>query len=198
MFQSHIACPAAAPRLGGFSFGPIDAALIGRRLLPLLTVAALAGVVAGRPAELAGPSAPAMSVLQAATPQALGDAAETLRAALLRTPGVGAVAFDGLRQQGVAVAYAPRRLAGFGITPAQLAAALPVDGAASRPGYLMLRAEDGPASLQDAAALPVRAAGRVYRLGDVALVARAPLAMPIATMHVGGRPAVRVTAMATR
>ncbi len=120
--------------------------LLVRRLLPLFT----AGILA----------VSASSVLH--------NAAGT-RAALLRAPGATAADSVGVRQQGLAVAYSERRLAQFGLTAAQLAAALPADTAQSRPGQVVLRA-DAAGGLQSVADKKLGG----LRVGDVAMVVRLP------------------------
>ena len=162
---------------------------------------ALGLFAAGQPARL-HPSGPAPLpeaapiVLQNADVRVLRDRAEAVRAQLLARPGVAGVTLEGLGQQGVAIDYAPRRLAALGISPQALAAGLQVDDRQSRPGHLQLAAS-GPPVLQSVADRQVQAGRQRVRLGDVALVSRVRLDPPVSTFQVKGVPAVlvRVTAV---
>ncbi len=123
---------------------------------------------------------------------ALLDAAETVRARLLSISGVGSVSLRGLQPGGVEVDYAPARLARFGLTAADLRAALPVQAGRSAPGRLAIQqdaAQSGPQSLAD---MPVVAGGHVLRVGDVATVVRTALPIPVATLRQDGAPAVEL------
>ena len=201
MFLSQAACPArhvaSRTRVSFFSAEP---GLIGRRLLPVLAAAALVAALGRVPHQSAtAPDAGTSPVIvQDADAGALRDKAEAMRAQLLRTPGVGAVTITGLRQQRLVVDYTTPHLARFGLTQADLAASLPVDEGQSRPGHLALQPLAAPESLQEAASLPIHAGGRVFRLGDVALVCRAPLDPPVSTMTVEGRPAAQLNVTRSR
>ncbi len=127
--------------------------------------------------------------LRAETAAGLRDQAEAMRARLLQIEGVTEVRLVGLNQTRLAVEYAPRRLARFGLTPADLLAVLPMDEAQTRPGHLALRC-DVMLDFQAVAELRVR--GR--RLGDVAMVSRDRLEPPVSTLSVNGQPAVEVVA----
>lgn len=191
MFQTQaIACPAFHAPTGLRAATSLERA--GRRAAAALAAATF---IAGA-AVLAVPSAApridaaAQSILvQAGDSATLRDRAEALRATLLRMPNVAAVRIEGLRQQALVVEYAPKHLARFGITPAALAAAVPLDAARSTPGHLAVQATD---DIQAVANVPVRAAGRVFRLGDVALVTRMRLDPPETSLWVGGEPAARL------
>ena len=182
---------------GRHVFFAMEPGVIARRVLPILAAGALVAAVAAVPHGVAAPTLTSPVIVQDASVTSLRDKTEAMRAQLSDQPGVTAVIVSGLRQQGLSVEYTPRRLASFGLTPASLAAALPTDAAASRPGHLALRA-DASADLQDLANLPVRAGGQVFRLGDVAMVMRSPLATPVSTMSIQGQPAVVLQVVAAR
>ncbi len=204
-------CGPTTPRgtsdLGGVrspALQPATLAAAGDRRLA--THAALAGAAlalglfaAGQPARLhlsnPGPLPDAAPVvMQDADVTALRDRAEAARAQLLARPGVAAVTLEGLRQQGVAIDYAPRRLAALGISPQALTAGLHLDASQSRPGHLQLAASEQE-GLQSVADRQVQAGRQLVRLGDVALVSRVKLDPPVSTLQVKGVPAVwlRVT-----
>ncbi len=201
MFQSQTAfCP---PRFAGVCRAPAAPALPGRRVLAACAAAAFVAAVAILPQQFAPRAIPEAGlgsfIMHADTTTGLRDRAEALRAQLLRQPGVAAVNINGLRQQRLAVEYAPRVLASYGITPAELAASLPVDPAQTRPGHLAVRTDAaGLDSPQDVANLPVRAGARVFRLGDVAMVSRARLDPPVAVMRVQGQPAALMEIVQSR
>ena len=136
-------------------------------------------------------------IVQDSSVMALRDKAEAMRAEMSSLPNVAAVTIIGLRQQGLAVEYTPRRLASFGLTPASLAAAVPADQAQSRPGHLALQTS-AAADLQSVANLPVRAGDQVFRLGNVAMVTRVPLAAPVSTMTIEGQPAAQLSVVPVR
>ncbi len=195
MFQSQALCSApyfpASPRRASPAIEP---GLIGRRLLPIVTAGALLAAVATVPHGAAPVSSPAFAntvIVRDASVTALRDKVEAMRAQLRHLPGVGAVTITGLHQQGLAVDYNARHLAGFGLTPDDLAASVPSDQAQSRPGHLVLQAT-AEGDVQAVANLPVRAGRQVFRLGDVAMVLRAPLNTPVSTMRVEGQPAARL------
>ncbi len=183
------ALPAATLPSAGDGRLAVRASLAGAAL-------ALGLFAAGQPARLhPSGSAPlpdvAPIVLQDADVTVLRDEAEAVRAQLLARPGVGAVTLEGLRQQGVAIDYAPRRLAALGISPQALTAGLQVDAGESRPGHLQLAAS-GQQGLQSVADRQVHAGRQFVRLGDVALVSRMKLDPPVSTFQVKGVPAVLV------
>jgi multidrug efflux pump subunit AcrB len=201
MFHAITFCSAHTPSQSGrHAFLSMEPGLIGRRMLAAgaaLAVIATLAIVPRQmsPAAMDEPGTPL--ILRAETPSALRDQAEALRARLLATPGVGAVMVTGLHQQRLAIEYAPARLAALGLTPANLAAGLPVDVANSAPGHLALRTDTALDSPEDVVNLPVRAGARVFRLGDVAFVSRAPLDPPVSMLTIDGRPAVRITVVPT-
>ncbi len=199
MFQSHAICAsqnyAASSRHTLFAAEP---GLIGRRLLAVTAAGALVAAAAIIPQGKArAPAFSAPVIVQDSNVVALRDKAEAMRAAMLRLPGVAAVTITGLRQQGLAVEYTPGRLAKLGLTAASLAAALPADQAQSQPGHLVLQAK-AAGDMQGVANFPVRAGGRVFRLGDVAMVMRVPLAAPVSTMDIEGQPAAQLSVVPVR
>ena len=199
MFQSQALC--ATQTFSGASrhaFLSVEPGVIGRRLLLVVAAGALAAATASVPPRAAPvPAFTSPVIVQDGSVAALRDKAEAMRADMLRLPDVAAVTITGLRQQGLAVEYTTRRLARFGLTAASLAAAVPADLAQSRPGHLVLQAQ-AAGDLQGVANLPVRGAGQVFRLGDVAMVMRAPLATPVSTMNIEGQPAAQLSVVPVR
>lgn len=122
----------------------------------------------------------------------LADRAEAVRARLLATSGIGAVALRGLETSGLEVIYAPARLAQLGISPQMLAAAVQGDAKAGQPGRIILRRNVVQGGLQAMVDLPVRSGRGVFRLGDIATVARTILPVPVSTLTRNGQPAVRI------
>ena len=187
MFLSQALHSAASPTAGSCRLA-VCASLAG-------AVLTLGLVAAGQPgrldqADLASPSAAAPIVLQDTSLTTLRERAEATRAQLLARHGVAAVTLEGLRQQGVAIDYAPRRLAALGISPQELTAGLQVDASQSRPGHVALAA--AAPGLQSVADRQVHAGRQIVRLGDVALVSRVRLDPPVSTLEVQGVPAVLV------
>ena len=84
----------------------------------------------------------------------------------------------------------PARLARLGITPDDLRKAVPAQTRAS-PGHIAVRLDavrDGPQPIADRA---VRSGGQIFRLGDVATVARVEID-PVSVLSRDGHPAVDV------
>ena len=199
MFQSQSACTVEnfpiTPRHAFFSVQP---GLIARRLLPVLAAGGLVMASASVPHETGRVPAYASPVIvQDASVTTLRDKAEAMRSEMARLPGVAAVTITGLRQQGLSVEYMPHRLSGFGLAASNLAAVLPVDPVQSRPGHLVLRPE-AAGDMQAVANLPVHAGGQVFRLGDVAMVMRAPLQAPVSTMNIEGQPAAQLSVVLSK
>ncbi len=195
MFQSHAVCAAQSFTAESHRASPsVDPGVIARRLLPVLAAGALAVAAAGGTHGAApAPGFTSPVIVRDGSVVALRDKAEEMRARMSALPGVGAVTLIRLREQGLAVEYTPRRLARFGLTLSSLEAAVPADQAHSRPGHLVLRAE-AAGDLQGVADLPVRAGGRIFRLGDVAMVMR----VPVSTMEIGEQPAAELGVVPVR
>jgi multidrug efflux pump subunit AcrB len=202
VFQTLTACPLRTSLSAPFPRVRLGS---GHILVALAATAALAlGVVRG---GVAPSTVPPVSAAQPVatlvadggeTLAALDASAEALRARLLALPGVGAVALRGVQTAGLEVLYAPARLARLGVREADLRAALPGQPTMAAPGRISLSpaaAQGGPQVIAD---LPVRAGQRVFRLGDLAAVARTPLRSPVSTLRRGGRPAVEVTVVPAR
>jgi multidrug efflux pump subunit AcrB len=151
-----------------------------------------ARLMTANPAAPAAPRLAATLIAPDAAVPALRDAAETIRERLLGVSGVGAVTLRGVLQQRLVVEYAPSSLARLGLTPADLAAALPTDPAQSASGHLALRPEATQQGPQPIANLGVHAGGRVFRLGDIAAVTRAKLEPPVSILTRNGHPAVEI------
>ncbi len=198
MFHSQAICSAQTFTSPRRALGAIEPGATARRLLPLLAAGALVAASAAVPhgtAQVAASTSPV--IVQDDDVVALRDKAEAMRAKLWAMPGVAAVTISGLQQQGLSVEYTQQRLASFGLTPARLAASVPADLVRSRPGHLVLQA-GASGDLQGVANLPVRAGGRVFRLGDVAMVMRSPLPAPVSTLRIDGRPAAQLGVVGVR
>ncbi|MDQ7989799.1 MAG: efflux RND transporter permease subunit [Candidatus Dactylopiibacterium sp.] len=125
--------------------------------------------------------------------------AEAIRQELLSLPDVGKVTFFGEQQQRVYIEFSPLKLATLGINPQQLAAAVSEQNAKLAGGYfelrderIYLRAAGEFASLDDVRAMPVRAGGRTFRLGDVADVRRGYVDPPAMQMRFMAREALGI------
>lgn len=125
--------------------------------------------------------------------------AEAIRARLLRVPGVDKVKIFGEQPQRIHVEVAHARLASLGVQPQAVLDALArhnpvvpagvVEGGATR---LHLRVDGGFDGLAAIREVPVAAAGRSLRLGDIAEVSRGYADPPANGIRQGGRPAVLI------
>lgn len=125
--------------------------------------------------------------------------AEAIRARLLRVPGVDKVKIFGEQPQRIHVEVAHARLASLGLQPQAILDALArhnpvspagvVEGGATR---LHLRVDGGFDGLAAIREVPVAAAGRSLRLGDIAEVSRGYADPPSSGIRQGGEPAVLI------
>ena len=129
----------------------------------------------------------------------LRDYADTIRAELLRVPGVGKVDYFGDQEQRITIGIDNARLATLGITPAQLGGAIAAQNAVAAAG-LITTAEDRifvrPSgqfgdidSLRDTS---LRINGKLFRLGDLADVQRGYVDPPIEQVRYMGRPVLAI------
>jgi multidrug efflux pump len=131
----------------------------------------------------------------------LKHVAEDLREQLIGTeggiPGLGKIILIGQQDERIDIEVSYRKLAELGLTLNDLFTAVSKENAIVDSGFvdtphdrIRIRtrpAADGPAALYN---LPIQANGRLLRLGDIASIARTTVDPPVATMRVGGRPAL--------
>jgi multidrug efflux pump subunit AcrB len=129
----------------------------------------------------------------------LRDYADTIRAELLRVPGVGKVDYFGDQEQRITIGIDNARLATLGITPAQLGSAIAAQNAVAAAG-LITTAEDRifvrPSgqfgdvdSLRDTS---LRINGKLFRLGDLADVQRGYVDPPVEQVRYMGRQVLAI------
>ena len=123
--------------------------------------------------------------------------AEAIRQELLTVPDVAKVEFFGEQEQRVYVEFSPIKLAQLGLDPRTLLAAISEQNSKTSSGYfelkderVYLRATGEFAELKDIRELPIRAAGRTIKLGDVAEVKRGYVDPPNNKMRFMGREAL--------
>jgi multidrug efflux pump len=129
----------------------------------------------------------------------LKQRAEDIRQRLLRVPGVNKVDLIGVQPEKMFIEFSHARLANLGITPQQIfdsvarqnavTAGGSVDTSADR---IHLRVTGAFSGAEAIAAVPVQADGRVFRLGDIAMVKRGYEDPPSFLVREGGRPALGI------
>ena len=129
----------------------------------------------------------------------LKEAADRIRADLLRVKDVAKVDLVGEQDEKIFVEVANAKLATLGIEPAVVYAALAQQNAVAPGGSfetptdrIYIRASGALDSVQSVRALPVRAGGRTFRLGDIATVTRGFSDPPQPKMRFMGRDALGV------
>ncbi|HEU4662443.1 MAG TPA: efflux RND transporter permease subunit [Dokdonella sp.] len=132
-------------------------------------------------------------------PAELRDYADTIRAELLRVPGVGKVDYFGDQEQRITIEIDNARLATLGITPAQLAQAIAAQNAVAPGGVIdtgvdrvYVRPSGQFADLDGLRATSLRVDGTSFRLGDVADVRRGYVDPPVEQVRYDGRPALAI------
>ena len=128
--------------------------------------------------------------------KAFGD---RVRAELLRVPGVAKVDYIGEQEEKIFIEISNAKLATLGVEPAQIFQTLANQNAVAAAGTfetpsdrIYLRptgALDSVAAIRD---LAIRANNRVFRLGDVAEVARGYVDPPVQKMRFHGREALGI------
>lgn len=125
--------------------------------------------------------------------------AEAIRQELLRVPDVAKVDFFGEQDQRIYVEFSPIKMASLGIAPQALLAAISEQNSKTASGYfeldderIYLRPSGEFQTLQDMRELPIRAAGRTIRLGDVAEIKRGYVDPPVAKMRFKGHEALGI------
>ncbi len=129
----------------------------------------------------------------------LKEAADRIRADLLRVKDVAKVDLVGEQDEKIFVEVANAKLATLGIEPAVVYAALAQQNAVAPGGSfetptdrIYIRASGALDSVQSVRALPVRAGGRTFRLGDIATVTRGFSDPPQPKIRFMGRDALGV------
>lgn len=127
----------------------------------------------------------------------LRDEVEDIRSELLLIPDVSKIEILGAQDEQIVVEFQPETLAGLGIEPAVLVAALEAQNVVRPAGALQtdteavtLRVSGAFASEADVLAVNFAAAGRVLRLGDIAEVRRILIDPPQPMFRVNGEPAI--------
>jgi multidrug efflux pump len=128
---------------------------------------------------------------------ALKARAEDIRQRLLRVPGVNKVDLIGDQPQKIFIEFSHTKLATLGVTPQQIFDSVAqqnavvsggsVDTASDR---INLRVTGAFSGVEAIAAVPVQADGRVFRLGDIAIVKRGYEDPPNFIVREGGKPAL--------
>ena len=118
---------------------------------------------------------------------------------LKRVPDVKRVELIGVQDEKIYLDASPARLAGFGITPAQIGAALQQQNALVPSGFvdtssdrIWLRVSGGFDSVERIRNADLLVNGRHLRLGDIVKVSRGLSDPPRPQMRVGGQPAIGI------
>ena len=129
----------------------------------------------------------------------LKEAADRIRDRLLRVRDVAKVELVGEQDERIHVELANAKLATFGVEPAVVFAALAQQNAVAATGRfetgsdrIYIRATGALDSVESVREIPIRANGRLFRLGDVATVNRGFVDPPQPRMRFMGRPALGI------
>ena len=129
----------------------------------------------------------------------LKEHADRIRAQLLRVKDVAKVELVGEQDERIYVELANAKLATFGVEPAVVFAALQQQNAVTGSGSfetatdrIHLRPTGALDSVESVKQLPIRANGRIFRLGDIATVTRGYVDPPAPRMRFMGRDALGV------
>ncbi|MDH5265422.1 MAG: efflux RND transporter permease subunit, partial [Betaproteobacteria bacterium] len=136
----------------------------------------------------------------------LKESADRIRADLLRVKDVAKVELIGEQDEKIFVEVANAKLATLGVEPAVVFAALSQQNAVASSGSfetatdrLYVRTTGALDSVESVRALPVRANGRIFRLGDIATVSRGFSDPPQPKIRFMGRDALGIAvSMASR
>ncbi len=130
---------------------------------------------------------------------ALKEHADRIRAQLLRVKDVAKVDLVGEQDERIYVELANAKLATFGVEPAVVFAALSQQNAVTGSGSfetatdrIYLRPTGALDSIESVKALPIRANGRLFRLGDIATVTRGYVDPPAPRIRFQGREALGI------
>jgi len=129
----------------------------------------------------------------------LKEAADRIRADLLRVKDVAKVELVGEQDEKIFVEVANAKLATLGVEPAVVFAALAQQNAVAAAGSfetatdrIYLRVSGALDSVESVRSVPVRAGGRTFRVGDVATVTRGYADPPQPKMRFMGRDALGI------
>ena len=125
--------------------------------------------------------------------------AETIRRTLLGIPNVKKVQLVGVQAEKIFIEMESSKLSQMGIDPNLLIAAIKTQNAMTASGMVestsdnvYLRVSGMFESIENVRKIPVRAAGRTFRLGDIATVTRGFVDPPDPMMFFNGKPAVGI------
>jgi multidrug efflux pump subunit AcrB len=129
----------------------------------------------------------------------LRDYADSIRAELLRVPGVGKVDYFGDQEQRITIEIDNARLATLGIAPAQLAAAIGAQNVVAAAGVIttnedriFVRPSGQFGDIEGLRETSLRINGKLFRLGDLANVQRGYVDPPVEQVRYMGRPALAI------
>jgi multidrug efflux pump subunit AcrB len=124
---------------------------------------------------------------------------EEARKKLLRIKDVEKVALIGDQDEQIFIEFSHRKLSTLGVTPQQIFASVQRQSAMLRSGSIdtlrdriHVRVTKNFGGVEEIEAVPVEAAGRVFRLGDVANVTRGYESPPTQLMRFNGKPTVAI------
>ena len=129
------------------------------------------------------------------TNRELRDYVEDIRSRLLQVPDVSKVNLIGAQPERIYIEFSPAKLAGYGLTPASLAAALQAQNIVVPSGTITteaeaikLRVSGALASEQDILAVNFAVGDRILRLADIAEVRREDADPPDPIFRINGKP----------
>ena len=129
------------------------------------------------------------------THRELRDYVEEIRSRLLQVPDVNKVNLIGQQAERIFIEFSPTKLAGYGLKPAELAAALQAQNAVAPTGVITtdeesitLRVSGAMASEKDIAEMNFDVGGRNVRLADIAEVRREYSDPPDPMFRINGTP----------
>lgn len=122
---------------------------------------------------------------------------EEARKRLVRLPGVEKVDIIGEQEEQIFIEFSHRKLATLGITPLQIFESVQKQNAMLRSGSvdtdadrIHIRVSKNFDGIRDIEAVPVAAAGRIFRLGDIAQISRGYETPANYLVRYNGQPAV--------
>jgi len=125
----------------------------------------------------------------------LRDYVEDIRSRLLQVPDVAKVNLIGEQPERIYIEFSPAKLAGYGLTPAALAAALQAQNAVAPSGVITsdaegikLRVSGALASEKDILAVNFAVGDRILRMADIAEVKRENADPPDPMFRINGKP----------
>jgi len=129
------------------------------------------------------------------TNRQLRDYVEDIRSRLLQVPDVSKVNLIGAQPERIYIHFSPAKLAGYGLTPAALAAALQAQNIVVASGEITteseevkLRVSGALASEKDILAVDFAVGDRIIRLADIADVQREDADPPEPIFRINGKP----------